>query len=373
MIGIITINDNNNYGNRLQNYAVYTVLSRFDKAINIIRPEGINKSVYPKNPIKFCVKAAKHIYRRVCHKQTLKVDIADSPFQNERARNFQAFNENIENGEILTKNFDYSLLDKYDYIVTGSDQVWNPKLYPNMYINMLGFAKPLKRVALAPSIACDDLSKEQKKEFKKYLKHFSFLSCREAQGSRIISELSQKKCITLLDPTLVLSKEEWDVVAKKPLFHDDSKKYMLLYFLGGMSEEYIKIVEKLKETTGLEVVNVYDKNSEYYSCGPAEFIYMIANSQLVLTDSFHASVFSYIYDKPFRIFEREGTGVYMNSRLKNLMSTLKIEDSVYISNDLKFSDLFKCQYDKKVLYNEQIRFLKYVESFLGERYCNQNK
>lgn len=159
----------------------------------------------------------------------------------------------------------------------------------------------------------------------------------------------------------MLSKEEWDQIIKKPVFHDENKKYVLLYFLGNLTEEYKGSIAVISDRYNLEVIDVLDKNSRYYTCGPAEFVWMIKHAELILTDSFHGSVLSYIYDKPFRIFGRVDGNVSMNSRLVNLLDKLQLSEKTYITKDSSLDNLLEVHYDKHCLEAEQKKFRKYLD------------
>ena len=362
-LGIITIYDKTNLGNRLQNYAVYHLLGEYGEVKNIIRTYGCENKKH-RNPL------FSKTYHKV--KDVAKFFLKHNSYKiyNPRNKNFLSFNKFITNGETLDMNTDYKELDnKYDYFIAGSDQVWNPTFGVNgMHINMLSFTSSSKKIALSPSIGITSLTDDQRQEFKERLSDFKFLSCREEQGSKMIREITGRGCTTLIDPTLMLSSEEWDKVSKKPSFHDDSKKYILLYFLGEMTEEYKNIINNISIKYNLEIINIYDKNNIYYSCGPSEFIYLISHCEIMLTDSFHGSVFSYIYNKPFRIFERVN-GMSMNSRLINLINVLHL-DNLYINKDTNIDNILEVHYDKTYLENEQKKFKDYLDMCFKENKTN---
>lgn len=118
----------------------------------------------------------------------------------------------------LRKNKLKKIEKNFDFFIAGSDQIWNPNFFTNMSINMLSFAKSNKKIAIAPSIGVVKLTDNQKNIFKKYLNDFKLLSCREEQGSKIIKETTGRECPTLIDPTLMLSKEEWSLIEKNQNF-----------------------------------------------------------------------------------------------------------------------------------------------------------
>ena len=372
-IALVTINDNDNYGNRLQNFAVYSLLTNRNYDVeNVIRIFGCEltpkrkiwrrklDALYPRagklKKIFFCL----HI---VGYYLGVKNKII------QRLKNFEAFNKNIKQAKLcFCKETDYrEVSNAYDYFVTGSDQVWNPDLFSaeGLSLNMLDFTENAKKIAIAPSIATDSLSEQQKEMFVKNLSGFKYLSCREQQGADLLSGLLKRPVDALVDPTLMLSADDWDKVSKKPKFHKEDKKYILLYFLGKITENYQKIIDNIRCQYGLEVINILDKRSKYYTCGPSEFIYLIKHSALVLTDSFHGSVFSYIYDKPFRIFRRSD-GDSMNSRLINLMKKLHLESSIYLSEKDDINNILEVSYDKSYLKQEQEKFNNYLDKVFKE-------
>lgn len=363
MIGYITINDETNLGNRLQSYATYQLLSRYDKTECIVRNyfcEGIKRRI-PWNPLRIMQKLRnKIIYRTISDVEQQSV------YEELRHLNFKEFSSLIHNGETLTKDTDYAQLEnKYDIFVAGSDQIWNPNLFSDMYINMLGFVKTKKKISLSSSISKDSLYPEEKYEFKKYLNSFYALSCREENGSCLVRKLTHKDCETLIDPTLMLKKDEWASIMRKPNFHEDQKAYILLYFLGGRTSEFNNEISKLSKRYNIGVIDIYDKESSYYSCGPREFLYLINNASLVLTDSFHGSVFSYIFDKPFKTFIRKDMNS-MNSRLLTLSNKLKLQNKMFIRDLADINDeAFNVQYDKEYLRYEQKRVLEYLEKALN--------
>ena len=363
-IGIITINDLTNLGNRLQNYATFVILKDFGSPFNIVRPTGIEeKDCFRKQwfsrffdwSFKEIKTIAKIILFPIQHYRSIK-----------RKQNFLEFDSLIRKGETLSTETDWQEINSsYDFFVAGSDQVWNPRFFKTdrgMYINMLGFASPNKKIALSPSISMPKLSLEQQQLFKKYLPDFKVLSCRENLGSSQIKEMTGRDCVTLLDPTLILEKHQWVEVEKRPKFYKKNQKYVLLYFLSGMSPKTVSIVNKIAKDHNLIVIDIYNPKSKYYRCGPSEFIYLIHHSKIVLTDSFHACVFSILFDKPLRVFERGDGKAFMSSRITNLIEKLGLSAGIYITENQNFNydDLFFARYNKAKLEDEKKIFKSYL-------------
>ena len=311
-IAIITIKDDNNLGNRLQNFAMQNILEKKGFVVySVIRRFNYENISF---------------FHNVKYKLKFPIFVVLSKFSSSknkylRKKNFLLFNRNIkcDKHEIRKKTNLKKLSNKYDYFVAGSDQIWNPSAFlNNMYVNLLGFTDRNKKIAIAPSIALDKLTVEQETIFKNYLKDFDALSCREEIGSTIIENLTGKKCITLIDPTLMINKFEWMKISKKCNLKP-SKSYVLIYFLAKQSKEIYIRIKKFCSDNNLEIVDINDSKSKYYFCGPSEFLDLINTCSIVFTDSFHGSIFAYIFEKPLYIFSRPGCE-NMNSRILNLIN-----------------------------------------------------
>ena len=152
------------------------------------------------------------------------------------------------------------------------------------------------------------------------------MSVREEQAKKIIKQINNKDDIeVLIDPTMMLTIEEWDKISRKPT-QLKSKKYILNYFLGEMSEERKKEINRIAAKNECEVINILDKDSSFYQTGPSEFLFLEKHAFLVCTDSFHASVFAFLYDRPFLIFDREDKHISMNSRLETLIKKFQLKN-----------------------------------------------
>lgn len=310
-IGICTINDNNNYGNRLQNYAVQETLKKYCKNVETINNQkNITRSKVIKYKIKDWIK------------KTLNYKI------NIRHEAFKDFNRyiNFSKEYIDEKHIPANLSDKYDYFFTGSDQVWNPTFGRMSDIDFLTFAPKEKRNAFSASFGISEIPDDMKEYYKERLSQMNHFSVREDRGKEIIKELTGREDVeVLVDPTMILTAEEWDKVAKKPK-QLKTDKYILNYFLGELSEERKNEINRIAKENNCEVINILDKNSPFYETGPSEFLYLEKNAFLICTDSFHSSVFAILYNHPFIVFEREDNTVSMNSRIETLLKKFNLKN-----------------------------------------------
>lgn len=338
-VGIITISGNYNYGNRLQNYAMQEVYKKlgFDAETiwnNMCSQSKINFPIFVrfKNIIK-------PIFGKTNYVKIIK----------ERNKNFEKFtNKYIKNSEyIINHEHDNNALNEmYDYFSVGSDQVWNYTFDNMSSVDFLKFADKSKTIAYAPSFGISQIPYIMKDIYIDGLNHIKFLSVREDAGSKIISDLVDKRAPVVLDPTMLLDKEDYEKIEIKPKYNIN-KKYILLYFLGNISEKKKKEIEEVKNKFDLDIINLMDITDKFHSSGPGEFLYLFHNAELILTDSFHACVFSIIYSKPFFVFDRDEKMSDMNSRLDTLLGMLKLNDRK-ISILKKNKNIFNTNYDDAI-------------------------
>jgi len=347
-VGIITINDYDNYGNRLQNYAVSYLCNK----------------IYEIETLKnFSFSNTKKLYLlRKLKNRKFKGTYSDNQ---SRANNFKKFNDNIKFSD--KKITAYSNLNKYDYIIVGSDQVWNPNFGGLRDVDLLANVKPSKRISFSASFGINEIPDKYKKKTAKELNKFKSISVREDRGKEIVEELTGRKDVeVLVDPTMLLTSEEWDRVSKKPTMLK-TDKYILNYFLGNLSEERKNEINRIAKENNCKVINILDKNSPYYECGPSEFLYLEKHAFLICTDSFHSSVFAILYNTPFLVFNREDgqTGKNnMNSRIETLLSKFKLEDREY-KGKITNKDL-QCNYKEayKILEKERIKANNFLKKAL---------
>lgn len=353
-IGIVTINDPNpNYGNRLQNYAVDRVLKNLGADTTTLYVENQHSlSQWLKHFIHIITfykfKKNAEFYHLVITKKNKFLKFNDAHI---RCRHIKSFS---------------SLKSQYDFFVIGSDQVWNPSWFDDKKKEayLLTFADPEQKICFSPSFGIDELPPKWEPHFKNSLMSFNTLSVREEAGAEIIYKLTKKQAQVLIDPTLMLSKDEWLNISSKPLNISFDKKYIFTYFIGEKSEYADSYINKIAASNNMNIYNLLDPAfPELFICDPSEFIYLISNASLVFTDSFHACVFSFIFTKPFCVFERQGNTKNMMSRINTLLKTFDLERKLY-NEDM---DIFENDYSKgyHILAEEQNKVLKYLKDSLN--------
>lgn len=340
-IGIVTI-QSINYGNRLQNYALSKVLSNFGECETFYSDEEDTK-----------------FSRRV--KKRLLILRNRTKFDS-----FMSFNNLIPYSNILYCKKNYQNLNKkYDFFIAGSDQIWNPNFNFISEREFLQFSEKKKNIAYAASLGVDKLNEEKAKQYRYYLENFNSISLREEKGAEVIGNLMNKKYPVVLDPTMLLSKKEWENVISNTSYMP-KKKYIFMYILGQLPSNMYDAIKKYASDNSLEIFILKDiEDGDNRPIGPSEFIGLIKNSAIVCTDSFHASVFSILFHKPFGYFSRiveKGLGD-MSSRLVTLLEMFELQN--HIVSDPNEISVIGEEYDyervDQVLEyrkNESIEFLK---------------
>lgn len=325
-VAIITLNGYYNYGNRLQNYATQEVLSSLgflaDTLVNRINmSKGYQKvSIFKKlNAI-----TINKLYKKANQKiWTYRY----KDLINDRTQVFKDFTKKYiseDFNDFLDKDVIKDINNKYNYFITGSDQVWNPLYNKKSSINFLTFAPKNKRIAYSPSFGVSHISEEFSQKYRDWLSEINFLSVREQAGADIIKELTGRDAPVLVDPTLMLTKEKWISIAQEAS-NKPKKDYLLTYFLGEISKENKKMINDIAMKNNLQIINLADiKDRQTYTTGPSEFIDYINSASVLCTDSFHGCVFSILMETPFIVFDRVGSQS-MYSRIETLLSKFKLE------------------------------------------------
>ena len=323
---LVTIEDNNNLGNRLQHYALQHSLESLNFEVDtlMVKPLPVSRIIAIKNTIK------KLLVTVGFSKYTASMS------KGYRTLQFLAFN-NSHFSRIIRMPVDevrQSDWSGYAFAVTGSDQVWHN--WRNRYIPdeltyyYLEFVDESKRVSYAPSFGFKSFPPEDIDQHRRGLMGMRALSCREQEGCELIRELTGREAQKVLDPTLLLRADEWTAIEKKPRFMVPDK-YLLQFFLGEVTPEYQAELRRIAEERGLQILNINDKNDpKHYAIGPDEFVWLVHHADTVCTDSFHASVFSITFERNLRVFHREQKGFKdMFGRLHDLLEPLGLMDLVY--------------------------------------------
>lgn len=321
----------NNIGNRLQNYAVQNILEKKNCDVT---------TIYYSVPYykKFSAMYFVEFFRNLCIKTKLILSLPYAKYIKKDNKMYLSLEFNKKYVKISTKYLFKSMKMKkyasdFDKWCVGSDQIWNFIVVRNFDFFFLKFAEKRNTFSFAASFGAINIPDENMENFRKGLSHIGNISVREDEGAKLVSDIVQRDAEVLLDPTLLMDSNDWLKVARKPDCITD-EKFIVLYFLGGMSEEQKKFIYKYAQNNDYKIIDMYGAN--YDSVGPSEFIWAVANSEFVFTDSFHASAFSVNFKKKFIVFKRNN--IYdMSSRIVTLVNKFKINECFYQGDADKIS------------------------------------
>jgi len=365
-IAVVTVHGYHNYGNRLQNYAVQKIIEQLGFEVETIKtktslitkkPTIIQRLLNNKNNLfkKVASRISKMRYEKLSETRYRR-------FENFTKKNIKETSFYISNNSILN-----TLADEYTFVVTGSDQVWNPIL-KGTNIEFLMFVPAEKRVAFSASIGTSFIPEERKEYYSKALNSISNISVRENEAKDIVTNLTGRSDVeVLLDPTMLLTKDQWLEITSDSIM--ESKQYILVYFLGEQSSNYKRFIRNIATKHNYKIVELLNpKYENYYLTDPAEFVELINNAELICTDSFHGAAFSITLNKQFVVFGRiEHEQPSMNSRITTLLQKFKLENR-YWSSDYDMDIVFEnIDYEKinLVLKVEKKKALTFLRKAFG--------
>ena len=341
-IAVLTWLNNGNYGSLLQAYALQKFLLNNKYLVKHIdyKPSIKYKLlnwVKSKNSPKLFIGKIQIFFIKIFNKEYIDL------FSSKNKKNDLFKEKYIQKTEqINNPNFLNFLEKEYDLFICGSDQIWSPKLFNPTFF--LDFIKDKPKIAYAPSFGVNSIKKSASKKMSYLLKQFSNISVREANGQKFIYQMLGEKVPITLDPTFLLTKKEWEDLCINRI-----EKDYILCFLLTPNEAYVDKIKKYASENKKKVVIIPTilgpfKTGflEKVAIDPIEWITYIKNADMIFTDSFHACIFSIIFNKKFIVFKRfkENKNWSENSRIYNLAHTFKFEKNVFGEDDeILYSEL----------------------------------
>lgn len=360
-VGIITFHGAHNYGSVLQAYALqkkYRELGAVSEIIDF-RTEKQKEQYRPLTKRKGFRYILKNIFFLLNYKN--------------RKKKYDNFENFISTKLNLSCN-SYDSLEQlemyppdYDLFICGSDQIWNTSPNDASMAYFLPFVKNTIKVSYAPSFG--QLGEiKYKKEIAEYLRDFNMISVREERGAELVQEMIGIEPKVLVDPTLLFDAVKcWDEICAPRIVEGD---YIFFYSLFS-TKELISSVKEISKKTNLPVVisNVSNQNDimngfiKITYAGPCEFLSLIKNSKLVVTSSFHGTIFSVLYKKPLMVFKG-----MLDKRINTILQKLKLEQCSFMkeSIDETLNSIFSLDYYKtdECLIEERNEAVKYLEMTL---------
>lgn len=379
-IGIITILKVNNYGAELQAFATQSVLNRIGYDAEII------DYLFYKNPCHVKTKRSKPVFTFSIKKRLSEWGY---PIKTRLGALFSKGNNSIRNSrfeEFHTANTKtsacyrsidelYNASHEYDTYIVGSDQVWNPSIYSSLLPYMLDFApKGKRRISYASSFGVSRIEEEQKEFYKDYLSKFYAIAVREKNAVGLVKELSGKDATWVLDPTLLLSKDEWMKIAKFP--YEIKENYILVYEL--IPSPYImELARTMSKEKGLAIVRICKSAApeakengvtSINDAGPAEFVGLFANASMVITNSFHGTAFSINFTKDF--YTVTPLHKQNNSRQQSILELFSLKERLLVENT-EISKVTRASIDKatvsKLLEEERTKSINYLKTAIDDK------
>lgn len=326
-IGIFTYHRAYSYGAKLQAYALATYLRRLGHDA-----EDVDYGNIGGQPLRrIGTKSVKElIVTTLCY-------VCSTFSEPVRIRRFEDFLKLIPKSDkrYLTKEDLNGIEEEYDCFITGSDQVWCPRYNEGDTTYLLDFIQnPDKKYSYAASFGVSELEQPEAALYGKFLAGFNKILIREEAGKNLLRELNGKEAQVVLDPTFLLETEKWEQLAHYP--YKRQFPYILSFQILANDPVYAKFVEHLSQITGYKVIVLSDsyrykpvRGTLYAKAGPQEFLGLIKNAEVVVTNSYHATVFSLIFQRPFyTLLNSFG----LNSRMQELANKFGFKERLFDAN-----------------------------------------
>lgn len=326
----ITFHASHNYGSMLQAYALQQVLiNKIGVENEILNLRTVNqKAVYPdpsKNKINI---------------QTILKRILKLSLQSHLQNKYSLFEDFLSDYLLLSPEFNNAdeLIDyaqQFDYLISGSDQIWNTICADFDWGYYLPFARN-NAIAYAPSMGPCPLrhvAEANYEKIRKCLSGFKAISVREKGTAELIEKITGYKPQVLIDPTMLLDMNDWDKLAGETNLLNE--KYIFLYS-PSYTLEICELASDISARFGLQVVvsnklptkflvkHKKGKFKQILDCGPIQFIRLVRSAEFVISGSFHAIVFSILYQKPFLAYKGD-----TDSRMKQILANSSLCDYAF--------------------------------------------
>ncbi len=377
-VGIITICKCNNYGAELQAFATQKKLEIMGYRSEIIdykyyktwdfHDTEMSKPLLSMRFKVFLIYVIK--YRIINAILELVMSIFIRSIRNRNIR-FKKFHLNNTKFSRTFNSMDdlYKHTPIYDVYVTGSDQVWNPNASSSIEPYFLTFAPKCKRkVSYASSFGISEIPYSLRAKYKNWLCEYDALSVREKNGSILIKELLGIEATWVLDPTLLLDKNQWMLVAKK--IPNVPKHYVLIYQLS-KSQAIVKLAKRIGREKNIPVICIAkhaimlgksDGIKNIYDAGPAEFLSLIEGADYVITNSFHGTAFAINFCVPFYTiisFHNKN-----NSRMESLLELVGLKSRMIEDTVDTYSFNYDVSFDVKDVKQRLYAAIRQSEDFL---------
>lgn len=325
-IGIMTFHRAYSYGAKLQAWALIEYLRNIGFEAEAIDYGSIGEEKLRRIGVR---SLKDFIVTSLCY-------ICSSISEPRRTRRFMEFLTMIPHSD---KRYDRSTIseaeEEYDYIITGSDQVWNPRYNEGDMSYLLDFVHDdSKKYSYAASFGASHFDREIINKYKPLLQSFNKILVREREGQLLLKEFMNKESSVVLDPTFLIEPDVWNKLSVYPL--KKTRKYILSFQIIDRDPSFDRMLEHLHTLTGYEIIEIRDsfrykpsRWGAFTEAGPREFLGLIKNAEVVVTNSFHATVFSLLFNRPFFTLRNK---FGFNSRMEDLTSKSGLSERMFDEN-----------------------------------------
>ena len=314
-----------NHGASLQAYALQTYLESIGHTIEIIdyKPDYLSSHYQlwsVDNPI-YDKPIVKQLYLMAKLPERLQALKRKRLFDEFTKKYLKLTSKRYHSNEELKRN-----PPQADVYIAGSDQIWNT-LFQNgrdaaFYLDFA--PKTSKRISYAASFATEDVMEEYKPFVRKMLQNLDVISIRERSSLPLLASLGREDGVAVCDPVFLLSKGQWNEVAS----HTHEKERYLLVYDTEHSAKIQEIAQQIAKEKKLKIYNVSGFRLGYvdkdmWASSPLDFVQLVRDADYVVSNSFHATAFSLIFERDFCVVNRsEG----INERMKSLLVSYNVED-----------------------------------------------
>ena len=335
-IGILTHPLRFNFGGILQNFALQSVLRKMGHDVYTIDWNDDKSFLY------MLLSYVKRLFLHyILQKRNIPVNfyinLTRDQFISINEKNIRFIDKNINRTEYISSIKNLRTVNRmgFDAIVVGSDQVWLEQFVPTMYLDFLDVNNSVRRIAYAASFGKEDwtYSDHSTNLAKSYVKKFNAVSVRESSAVDLCQKFLGISAIWVLDPTLLLSSEDYDKVINKEEDLSPKVPYIMTYILDPSTRKN-NIIDGIADTLNIETFSVSARNEKAKisekATSVSTWLAGFKNSEYVITDSFHGMVFSILFKKKFLAIGNNERGL---ARFVSLLGFLGLEDRLILEND----------------------------------------
>ena len=345
-IGILTFHAAHNFGSMLQAYALKNyIATTFDAEVEIVNfRTSVQKDIYSvitkRKGMKYFIK---NMYSML---EYIPLKKKHEKFENFLQTKLSCYDECNTLDEINSKH--------YDIVIAGSDQIWNVNTNDFEWIYLLEGINT-RKISYAVSCGPNLVSIEEKERISRNLSQFYSISTRDNATKNFVKNLSNKEAEVVCDPVLLMDKEKW-IDLSNEIVLDLPEKYIFFYTLS-CNERMRKIVQQISKVLKLPVVvphntnqhDLFMKSNRKLKTGPIEFLNLMNNASVVVTSSFHAMLFSIIFNKQFYIIDGMKDNRKKDILLKYNLQSQSIDDTLNEEIIKEQYDNVKCDFSDIVM------------------------